>query len=84
VKTYRTGKRGVSAGILIDIRAVSDIRLLRSANPTVVEIVTVKASKNLKAQQLSTTGMQQVQYQSLKINNFPQISITIGIWFGTR
>ncbi|HZL65975.1 MAG TPA: hypothetical protein VFC29_01450, partial [Candidatus Limnocylindrales bacterium] len=51
---------------------------------TVVEIVTVKASKNLKLQQISTTGTQQVPYQSVTNLNFQQISITYGIWFGTR
>jgi hypothetical protein len=41
---------------------------------TVVEIVTVKASKNLKLQQISTTGTQQVPYQSVTNLNFQQIS----------
>ena len=44
---------------------------------TVVEIVTVKASKNLKLQQISTTGTQQVPYQSVTNLNFQQISITL-------
>jgi len=51
---------------------------------TVVEIVTVKASKNLKLQQTSTTGRQQVPYQSVTNLNFQQISIAYGIWFGIR
>ena len=51
------------------------------ASIPLVEIVTVKASKNLKVQQLSTTGMQQVPSQSVTNLNFQQISITYGIWF---
>jgi hypothetical protein len=51
---------------------------------TVVEIVTVKASKNLQLQQISPTGTQQVPYQSVTNLNFQQISITYGIWFGSQ
>ena len=51
---------------------------------TVVEIVTVKASKNLKLQHISTSGLQQVPYQSLTNHQFPQGSIGFGIWFGIR
>jgi len=46
--------------------------------------VSVKASKNNKAQQLSTSSVQQVQYQSLKNNKFQQSSTGFWIWFGTR
>src|SRR4029077_19396460 len=46
--------------------------------------VTYKASNFQKAQQLSTNGPQQVQYQSLKNLIFQQVSIGFGIWFGTR
>ena len=55
-----------------------------SPQATVVEIVTVKASKNLKLQHISTSGLQQVPYQSLTNHQFPQGSIGFGIWFGTR
>ena len=51
---------------------------------TVGDSVAVKAIKNHKVQQLSTNGMQQVQYQSIGNNRIPQGSIRIGIWFGTR
>jgi hypothetical protein len=51
---------------------------------SVVEIVTVKASKNLQLQQISKTGTQQVPYQSVTNLNFQQISLTYGIWFGIR
>ena len=51
---------------------------------TVGNFVTVKAPENRKLQQLSTSGLQQVQYQSLRINRFQQISIGSGIWFGIR
>jgi len=53
-----------------------------SPQATVVEIVTVKASKNLKLQHISTSGLQQVPYQSLTNHQFPQGSIGFGIWFG--
>jgi hypothetical protein len=51
---------------------------------TVVDFVAAKASRILKAQQLSTSGLQQVQYQSLKNRKIQQISIRLGIWFGIR
>src|ERR1035441_7750963 len=51
---------------------------------TVGNFVTAKAPENHKIQQLSTSGMQQVQYQSLRINRFQQLSPSDGIWFGTR
>jgi hypothetical protein len=44
----------------------------------------LKASNLNKSQQLSTSGLQQIQYQSLKSNGFQQASIGSGIWFGTR
>jgi hypothetical protein len=43
-----------------------------------------KASDFNKSQHLSTSGLQQVQYQSVRNNKFQQISIGYGIWFGTR
>jgi hypothetical protein len=43
-----------------------------------------KASDFNKSQQLSTSGVQQVQYQSVKNNKLQQNSIGFGIWFGTR
>ncbi len=52
--------------------------------PTVDDFVSVKASKFNKSQQLSTKGLQQLQYQSLRNNRFRQVSIRVGIWFGTR
>jgi len=42
--------------------------------PTVGDFVSVKSSKNHKAQQRSTSSVQQVQYQSLKNNKFQQSS----------
>src|ERR1044071_3657516 len=51
---------------------------------TVGKNVTLKASNFNKAQQLSTNGMQQVQYQSVRNIKFQRISIGFGIWFGTR
>jgi hypothetical protein len=46
--------------------------------------VAVKASNFNKEQQVSTSGRQQVQYQSLENLKFQQSSIGFGIWFGTR
>src|SRR6478672_12990596 len=43
-----------------------------------------KASNFNKSQQLSTSGVQQVQYQSVRNNKFQQVSIRVGICFGTR
>jgi len=51
---------------------------------TVGKIVAAKASDFNKEQQTSTSGKQQVQYQSLRNNKFQQVSIGFGIWFGTR
>ena len=48
------------------------------------KFVTAKAPENHKIQQLSTSSMQQVQYQSLTINRFQQVSPSTGIWFGIR
>jgi len=45
---------------------------------------TVKASDFNREQQFSTNGVQQVQYQSVRNNKFQQVSIRVGIWFGTR
>jgi hypothetical protein len=42
-----------------------------------------KASDFTKSQQVSTSGVQQVQYQSVRNNKFQQVSIRVGIWFGT-
>lgn len=49
---------------------------------TVGNSVAVKASKDRKAQQLSTSRLQQVQYQSLSNRRIQQISTSVGIWFG--
>lgn len=49
-----------------------------------VKIVAVKASKLNSDQQLSISGLQQVQHQSVTNNKIQQISIGSGIWFGTR
>src|SRR6476646_10743765 len=43
-----------------------------------------KASDFNKSQQLSTSGPQRVQYQSVANTKFQQVSISPGIWFGTR
>jgi len=51
---------------------------------TVGDFVSVKSSKNHKAQQRSTSSVEQVQYQSLKNNKFQQSSTGFRIWFGTR
>src|SRR5579864_376527 len=51
---------------------------------TVGNFVTVKASNFNKSQQLSTNGLQQIQYQLAGSNRFQQVSIDHGIWFGTR
>jgi hypothetical protein len=48
------------------------------------DFVAVKAFDLNKSQQLSTSGLQEVQYQSVRNNKFPQVSIRRGIWFGTR
>lgn len=41
---------------------------------TVGDFVAVKASNNRRVQQLSTSGVQQIQHQSLKNNSFQQSS----------
>jgi len=43
-----------------------------------------KASNFNKSQQLSPSGSQQFQYQSIKSNQFQQSSLGICLWFGTR
>jgi hypothetical protein len=48
------------------------------------DFVAAKASNFNKSQMPSTNGPQQVQHQSLKSNKFQQVSIRVGIWFGTR
>ena len=48
------------------------------------DFVAVKAFDLNKSQQLSTSGLQEVQYQSVRNNKFQQASIRSGIWFGTR
>jgi hypothetical protein len=45
---------------------------------------TAKASNFNKLQQLSTSGLQAVQHQTVTILEIPQVSISPGIWFGTR
>src|SRR5690242_15140208 len=54
------------------------------SDPTVDDFVAVKASKSHKVQRTSTSGPQQVQYQSVKNYKIPQRSIGNRIWFGTR
>jgi hypothetical protein len=44
----------------------------------------VKAFRNNKLQQLSTSGGQTLQQQSLRNNKFQQVPTETGIWFGTR
>jgi hypothetical protein len=48
------------------------------------DFVVVKASAFNKPQQFSTSGSQQVQYQSVTNRKFQQTSTSPGIWFGTR
>src|ERR1700687_462375 len=48
------------------------------------DFVAVKAPKPNRNQQISNSSVQQVQQQSLGINKIQQISISSGIWFGTR
>jgi hypothetical protein len=43
-----------------------------------------KAFDFYKSQQPSTNGLQQLQYQSVRNNKFQQVSIRVGICFGTR
>ena len=53
-------------------------------NSYVDDFVAVKAHDFNKAQQTSISRQQQVPQQSLGINKIQQISISSGIWFGTR
>jgi hypothetical protein len=48
------------------------------------DFVAAKASDFNKSQQLSMSGVQQIQYQSVKNRRFLQTSIRVGIWFGTK
>jgi hypothetical protein len=48
------------------------------------DFVAAKASGFNKSQQLSMSGLQQIQYQSVKNSRIPQRSIGDRIWFGTR
>jgi hypothetical protein len=45
---------------------------------------TAKASDFNKLQQLSTSSLQAVQYQTVVNLRIQQLSIIAGIWFGTR
>ncbi len=66
-----------------DVRALTCRRVI--GDPwTVGKIVAVRASRNSRVQQLPLSGLQQVPRQSLRNNRFQQISIGLGIWFGTR
>jgi len=55
-----------------------------SPHATVVEIEAEKASKINKFQQASTSSPQRIQPKAVGIRRKQQISITGGIWFGTR
>jgi hypothetical protein len=44
---------------------------------------TEKASNFNKLQQLSTSSLQAVQHQTVTILKIQQVSIMVGIWFGT-
>jgi hypothetical protein len=48
------------------------------------DFVALKAPKFNSNQQTSTSSPQQVQHQSVTNNRIQQISISLGIWFGTR
>jgi len=54
------------------------------ASKTVDDFVAVKAHDFNRVQSLSITRPQQVQQQSLGSHRILQVSITHGIWFGTR
>ncbi len=53
-------------------------------NRGVDRFVAAKASNFNRIQQGSTSRLQTIQHQSLRINKNPQISMNAGIWFGTR
>jgi hypothetical protein len=55
-----------------------------NASRIVVESVLARTSKIHNGQQNSRSGLQQVQNKAFKNNKNPQISITLGIWFGSR
>jgi hypothetical protein len=48
------------------------------------KIEAAKASNFNKEQEISTGCSQKIQYQSVRNNKFQQVSIPLGIWFGTR
>ena len=51
---------------------------------SVDDFVAVKAHDFNKVQQASISRPQQIQQQPLAINKIQQVSISFGIWFGTR
>jgi hypothetical protein len=51
---------------------------------SVDDFATAKAPNFHKVQSTSTNSPQTFQQESLRINNFPQVSIRLGFWFGTR
>ena len=70
-------------------KIVGRIRIILIGNiaskfKTVGDFVAVRTSRNHRVLQLSTSDVQQVQYQSIKNNRIPQSSTRFGIWFGTR
>jgi hypothetical protein len=61
---------------------ISHIRLVFA--PTVVNFVTAKAPEFNRIQQTSTSRLQKIQQESLRIHKVLQGSTRFGIWFGTR
>src|SRR5690242_9624170 len=55
-----------------------------SPHASVDDFASVKAHDSNGVQQFSISSPQQVQQQSLGSRRFLQVSIMVGIWFGTR
>ena len=84
VHEHRANSRAVHWPVCLNfVRRIQDY-FDEGKSRSVGKFVTVKAPENFKIQQFSTSGLQQVPYESLAPNRFPQVSVTFGIWFGTR
>jgi len=56
----------------------------RGTRATVVNFVTVKASKSNKIQLGSAGALQRIQSKAVTNHGFQQVSPSTGIWFGIR
>lgn len=76
--------RAVSHSVREIFKRHTDLIEPLSLDEAYLDVTENKTGDFNNSQQLSTSGLQQIQYQSVRNTKFQQNSIGYGIWFGTR